>query len=233
VEVEVDVDATAPVRESTRAIVDRNLITGIATIQLITLQEDSPPLRDAPEGDGAAVIPEGESQQFAQTMNQLAQRADDTLGRISSTLSAENQAAIGETLENIRIASRNVNALTARLDTTLVSIGRAADSMRSSTQLATGDFHRLAYRYDTLGAEAGTSLRAATGVVQQVGADVSRLASRAEDLAGDADTELRLTGQQLRSAADAVGATAKKLNDPRAALFGPSSANLGPGETRP
>src|SRR4029453_8531378 len=121
VEVEVDVDATAPVRVSTRAIVDRNLITGIATIQLVTLQEDSRPLRDSPEGDGPAVIPEGESQlqQFSQTMNQLAQRAHDTLQRISSTLSAENQAALGETLENIRMASRNVNTLTARLDTTL------------------------------------------------------------------------------------------------------------------
>ncbi|HET6316104.1 MAG TPA: MCE family protein, partial [Chloroflexota bacterium] len=75
VEVLVEVDADAPVRESTRAIVDRNLITGLASIRLVTLQEDSPLLRKPPPGEAHAVIPEGESQlqQFSQTMSQLAQ----------------------------------------------------------------------------------------------------------------------------------------------------------------
>ena len=36
VEVDVEVDTSAPVRESSRAVVDRNLITGLATIRLVT-----------------------------------------------------------------------------------------------------------------------------------------------------------------------------------------------------
>ena len=77
-------DATAPVRRSTHAVVDRNLITGLASIRLVTLQEDSPLLTEA-----HAAIPEGESQlqQFSQTMSQLAQRADETMQRVSATLS--------------------------------------------------------------------------------------------------------------------------------------------------
>jgi hypothetical protein len=43
---------------------------------------------------------------------------------------------------------------------------------------------------------------------------------------------LRLTAQQLRSAADALGTTARRFGDPRAVLFGPSQASLGPGEER-
>jgi phospholipid/cholesterol/gamma-HCH transport system substrate-binding protein len=228
VDVTVEVDAAAPVRTSTRAVVDRNLITGIATIRLVTLQEDTPLLDRA-----HATIPEGESQlqQFSQTMSQLAQRADETMKRIGQALSPENQAALAETLENLRVASRSAGALTARMDTTLASIGRTAGSLQSTLTLATGDFHRLADRYDTLGAQAGADLGEATAAVRQLSGDVSRVAGRTEDFLGDAAIELRITSQQLRSAADALGTTSKKLGDPRAALFGPSAASLGPGET--
>ena len=40
----IGVDPATPVRESTRAVVDRNLITGMATIRLQNLNEDSPPI---------------------------------------------------------------------------------------------------------------------------------------------------------------------------------------------
>ena len=231
VEVDVEVEASAPVRESSRAVVDRNLITGLATIRLVTTDEKSP-LLQRPAGAPYAVIPEGESQlqQFSQTMNQLAERADVTMQRISETLSASNQAAIAETLENLRVASRQANTLATRMDTALASVGRAADGLQASTRTATADFHRLADRYDDVGAQAGAGIRDASVAVRQLSTDVSRLASRTEDLLGDADVELRVTGQSLRSAADSLGATSRKLGDPRALLFGPSEASLGPGE---
>jgi phospholipid/cholesterol/gamma-HCH transport system substrate-binding protein len=229
VEVTIDVDATAPVRKSTRAVVDRNLVTGIATIRLVTLQEDSPLLTDA-----RAQIPEGESQlqQFSETMSQLAQRADETMRRISATLSPANEAALAETLENLRVASRKAGAVAQRVDTTLASIDRAAGALQGSMTLATGDFHRLADRYDALGAQAGADLGTATAAVRQLSADVSRLSGRTEDFLSDADLELRITSQRLRSAADAVGTTSTKLGDPRALLLGPSPASLGPGESQ-
>ena len=234
VEVAVDVDSGAPVRESTRAVVDRNLITGLANIRLVTLQENSPLLRSVPPGEPSAVIPEGESQlqQITETMSQLAQRADETMRRVSATLSPENQAAISETLENLRMASRQASALAERSGTTLASIQRAADGLQKSTVLATGDFHRLADRYDTLGEQAGAELHDASAELRRLSGDVSRLSNRAEDLVGDADIELRLTSQQIRSAADAVSTTSRKLDDPRAALFGPRTSSLGPGETK-
>ena len=227
VDVMIDVDAAAPVRASTRAVVDRNLVTGIATIRLVTLQEDSPLLDQA-----HATIPEGESQlqQITQTMSQLAERADETMKRVDQVLSPQNQAAFAETLENLRVASGGAAALTRRLDTTLASVGHTADTLQSTLTGAAGDFHRLANRYDTLGAQAGADLGEATGAVHQLSGDVSRLAGRTEDFLGDAGLELRITGQQLRSTADAVGTTSRKLGDPRAALFGPPAASLGPGE---
>jgi phospholipid/cholesterol/gamma-HCH transport system substrate-binding protein len=204
VEVGIDVDAAAPVRTSTRAIVDRNLITGIATIRLESQQDDSP-LLDAAQTS----IPEGESQlqQFSQTASQLAQRADETMKRVGDALSPQNQAAFAETLQNLRVASRKADALAARADATLASIDRAAAALQSTATVATSDVHRLADRYDNLGAQAG-------------------------DFLGDASIELRMTGEQVRSAADVIGTTSKKLGNPRAAIFGPPASSLGPGEIK-
>ena len=229
VEVTVDVDETAPVRTSTRAVVDRNLVTGIATIRLVTMQEDSP-LLDRQH----SAIPEGESQlqQVSQTMTQLAERADETMKRIDQALSPQNQAAFAETLENLRVASRSAGTLTTRMDAALASMVRTADTARSTMALAAGDIHRLADRYDALGAQAGAKLGETTAAVQQLSGDVSRLAGRTEDFLGDAGIELRITGQQLRSAADTLSTTSKKLGDPRAAIFGPPAASLGPGENK-
>jgi phospholipid/cholesterol/gamma-HCH transport system substrate-binding protein len=231
VEADVEVDASAPVRESTRAVVDRNLVTGVATIRLVTLDDTSPLLR-APPGNTYAVIPEGESklQHFSETVNQLAQRADDTLRRVDATLSPANQAAFAEILENLRVALRSANALTTRAATTLASVDRAAGGLQAAAAVASTDFHRLADRYDALGAEAGAGVHEASDAVRQLSADVSRLTRRTEDVLGDADLELHLTGQKLRATADSLDTTARKFADPRALLLGPSGASLGPGE---
>jgi phospholipid/cholesterol/gamma-HCH transport system substrate-binding protein len=231
VEVDVDVDASAPVRESSRAAVDRNLVTGVAAIQLVTLDEASPLLR-APAGSTVAVIPEGETklQQFSQTVERLAQRADETLRQVETALSPRNQAAFAETLENLRLASRSAPALASGATGTLASVRHAADGLQDAARGAGEDFHRLADRYDTLGAQAGASVQEASETVRQVGADVSRLAGRAEDFLGGAGLELHLTGEQVRNTAEALDMSARKVGDPRALLFGPAKASLGPGE---
>jgi phospholipid/cholesterol/gamma-HCH transport system substrate-binding protein len=234
VEVEVGVDPTTPVRESTRAVVDRNLITGLATIRLLNVTEDSPPLKEAPPGEDEAVIAEGASQlqQFSETVNHLAQHADETLLRINDTLSAQNQAAFAETLDQLRMLTKSTNHAVTRLDGTLASIGGAADAVRTSTGVMSGEVQRLANRYDGLGAQTEVSIRELAGNMRQMSEGVARLSTRTDALLANSDFELRLTGQQLRSAADAMGATARKLGDPRAALFGPAEASLGPGEER-
>jgi hypothetical protein len=121
----------------------------------------------------------------------------------------------------------------ATANSTLVAIGRAAQSLETTTGAASADLHRLADRYDQLGAQAGRRLDDATAVVQQVGGDVSRLAGRAEGVAENADIELRVTGEKVRSAADALADTSRGLGNPRALLLGPARGSLGPGEDTP
>lgn len=234
VEVVVGVNPSTPVRQSTRAVVDRNLITGLSSIRLLNLDETTERLDAAQNGEDELVIAEGESQlqQLTDNLSELAQRTEETMKRISATLSPQNQAAVAETLANLQAVSRNAAGAMSRLDSTLQVIAGTAGTVRSTTAALGGDVKRLADRYDALGAQASEGVREMTGAVKKLGGDVALLANRTDLLLADTDAELALTAQQLRSSADALGTAGRKLSDPRAALFGPAEANLGPGEVR-
>ncbi len=232
VEVTVAVDSAAPVRESTRAVVERNLITGLASVRLVSTTESSPLLTTAPPGEKNPVIAEGASQlqQVSDSLNLLAARADETMRRINMTLSDQNQAALGATLSNLQLLSRSTEGVLTRLDGTLLSLGRAADELRVQSASLGADGHALAARYDTLGAETTTSIREIAGSIRQISADVSVLSTRAEGALADSDWQLRSTARQVETSAAALGQAARRLGDPKAALFGPAPESLGPGE---
>jgi ABC-type transporter Mla subunit MlaD len=215
-------------------VVDRNLVTGVASIRLLNVDETSPTIKRSVPGEPNPVIAEGASQlqQFSDTANELARRPDETLRRINETLSTQNETAITESLDNLRAVTRKADGAMTRLDQTLVSFGSAADQLRSSTRILSTDTHRLADRYDGLGVEATAGIREIAGTVRQLSTDVSRLSGRTENLLVNSDVELKSTSQQLRNAADSFGTAARRFSDPHAAIFGPTDANLGPGEGR-
>jgi phospholipid/cholesterol/gamma-HCH transport system substrate-binding protein len=233
VEVVVRVDGSAPVRQSTQAVVERHIVTGIASILLINFTEDSPPLTQVPPGEVYPVIAEGESQlqQVSQSLQELAQRATETMQRVSTTLSPENQRALTALLENLNRLAYNANRGLADLDRTVASVGAAAEEVRALSRGLGEDASRLAARYDKLGDEATVAAREAAAAMRQVSADVARISQRVDALLASGDVELRVTAQELRATADSLGAVARRLNDPRSVLWGPPEGGLGPGET--
>jgi len=232
VEVVIQVDDSAPVRQSTRADVERHLLTGIASIRLLNGDESSPPLKAVQPGEQFPIIAEGESeyQQISASMAQVAVRADETLKRINHALSDDNLKALGEILASLRRISANVDRSLAGLDRALASVGRAADEVRTLSAGVAGDARSLAARYDKLGEESTVAVREIAASIRRVSDDVARLSGRADALFADGGVELRATAQELRSAADSLGATARRLGDPGKVIYGPPPGSLGPGE---
>ncbi|HYD57213.1 MAG TPA: MlaD family protein [Burkholderiales bacterium] len=225
VEVFIRVEGSTPVRESTQAVVERHLVTGIASIRLLNSTEDSPRLTAVPAGEPYPVIAEGESriEQFSESLNHLAQRAEETMLRINATLSPENRAALAETLDSLRQASRGA-------EKSVASVGAAAEEVRKLAASIGADAHKLAQRYDSLGAQAGESLKDVGASVRALREDVARLTERADRLMASGEGELRSTARALREAAESLGEAAEGLRDPGQAIFGPPEGALGPGE---
>ena len=234
VEVTIGVSPKAPVRTSTRAVVDHNLVTSLATIRLVNGDETSALVARTESGDPHPVIAEGSSQlqQFSDTANELAGRADETMRRVITLLSPANTAAISATLVNLQDLTQHAGVAIEHLDRTVDSIGRTSEQARVALQAVGGDAHQIAIAVDELGKEAKTSLRDITGSTARLTADLSHIADASEALLGNSDLEVRATSQQLRATAAALGTTARKFSDPRAAVFGPAAENLGPGEAR-
>jgi len=233
VEVLIRVDGTAPVRQSTRADVERHLLTGIASIRLVNGREDSPPLTEAPAEEPYPVIAEGESEfhQVSESIAQMAYRADETLGRLNRTLSDENQAALREILVNLHRISSSVDRSLVGFDRAVAAVGLAADEVRTMSSGIAGDARKLAARYDKLGEESSVAVGEVSTAIRRIGSDVAQLSARTDALLADGNIELRVTAQELRATADSLGAAARRFSDPGRVLFGPARDSMGPGET--
>jgi phospholipid/cholesterol/gamma-HCH transport system substrate-binding protein len=232
VEALIAVEPSTPVRESTRATIDRNIVTGIANVRLENLTEQSPLLAKAPPGERYPVIAEGESptERVTKTLSQLAEQAAEVLERVQDTLSHKNRATLAETLASLERVTKHADTTLARVDATAAQLGGAAGEVRRLAASVAADARTLSARYDRLGADASDSVRELGAAIRQVSADMERLAQRADALLARSDGELRSTAEAVRSAADAVGSATTRLRDPRHILYGPAEGSLGPGE---
>ena len=109
------------------------------------------------------------------------------------------------------LSKENREAMTA----TLASIRGMADAIKKTAESS----QRVAVSADAAAREAAATLR-----------ELARTAAALERAADVSVHELRATAQEVRSSAEIVARTADRLDDPRAAIFGPNPAQLGPGE---
>jgi phospholipid/cholesterol/gamma-HCH transport system substrate-binding protein len=232
VRVTVRVAERTPVSQATAAVVQRNVLTGIARISLVTTGDPGPPLAAVQPGEQYPIIPEGTSdlQQIADAANRLAHSGAIALDNVNQVLSAENQKAFGQTLANVQQITTTLNSRLDRIDEVVVTIGRsAADVGRASR-----DFAETARQMQA-------AVGAATGQAQTALQDVSRAVGTLERESEAAvrraytaieigSLEISATAADLRSTADVMARAFDRLRDPRSALFGPAESQLGPGE---
>ncbi len=233
VHVSIRVDPSAPVRENTEAAVERNILTGLASITLVNPDEKSPLLTAVPPGEEHPVIAEGESeyQRFSKSLAQMAIRADDTMQRINSTLSDENRKAFVDILGNFnRITARMEHSM-SNLDHTVTSTGKAVEDFRVLSANLSKDAGRLAQRYDALGQEATIGVREFSAATRRIEQSLAGLSFSLEALIDDGNLELKATAREVRNAADALADAARKFNEPNKIIFGPGERSLGPGES--
>lgn len=232
VRVLIRIDRRTPVSTNTVAVVNRRFVTGIAKIDLETPDPPGPPLLAVPLHEAHSVIPEGTSNLDAITnrLNRVGETAAETLERLNDVLKPENRAAIDKTLANLRDLTAGLNKRVAELDRTLTAfeaaatkVGRASDSVTSFADGAAQDLRPALQQAERTMKDISTATIAlekqAAFLAQSVGSTVN---SSGDQLTA-AVTELKATGATLNRLLD-------RLQDPRAALLGPTNAQRGPGE---
>ncbi len=242
VRVVLEVDKRAPVLEGVKAVVSRNLLTGLAGVELRNAGHTGVPLMRVPPGESYPVIEEGvaDMTRMASLVAGLGETGHESLRRLNTLLSDDNQRELAGTL-------RNLNALTGGLRETVPEFGAAlADVRHAAEQLqATGaEITRRVgeggSRLDTVMASAQhtlsvaeDTLAAARGTLGQLDREVGAISLQLRLSADLATQEVQATSQSLRQAGEALQVAGRGLAEPGRLLYGPLPDELGPGEGAP
>ncbi|HEY0879275.1 MAG TPA: MlaD family protein [Zeimonas sp.] len=242
VDVVVRVERETPVSVNTRAVVGRNLVTGIARIDLETPGTPGPELAHVPDGERYPVIPEGTSDlaQIAGAMSRLAVSGEAALGNVRALLDEQNREQLIGAVVAVRELAEGLDARLEHVDAAVDSVVQTASSIQEASRRIAGSLASFS--------EEGTEVVRQLGPFVQQGRTsfdaITRSARALERAAGEvakglsstADTgalELQATARELRRSAEQLSRAAERLRDPRSALFGPSPRQLGPGEQLP
>jgi phospholipid/cholesterol/gamma-HCH transport system substrate-binding protein len=235
VSVTARIDEGVPVHAGAEAYIKRNLVTGIATVEINNGPSDSPLLNEAPRGERYPVIAEGTSDidKVATAVSQLAINGAQVLEKMNALLSDENQRAINQTLANLNELSTHLAANKESLDAAVQGIRDASDEFRfagaSISQAAT----RAEGSIVSVGQNADAALQEASAAMASLQRDASLISEQIQQLTETGVLQLTNVSRDVRTSAETLNTAGQRLSNPRTILFGPGQQQLGPGEKMP
>jgi phospholipid/cholesterol/gamma-HCH transport system substrate-binding protein len=235
VSVATRIDEGVPVHVGAAAYIKRNLVTGIASVEIDNGPSDSPLLSEVPKGERYPVIAEGSSDidKVATAVSRLAVNGAQVLEKMNTLLSDDNQRAISQTLANLDELSSHLAANKTGLDAAVQGIRDASDEFRfagaSISQAAT----RAEGSIVGVGQNADAALKEAIVAMAKLQQDASLISERIQQLSETGTLELTNVSRDVRTSADVLTTAGQRLSNPRAILFGPGKQQLGPGEKLP
>lgn len=226
------IDEGVPVHTGAVAFIKRNLVTGIAAIEITNGPSDSPLISNVPQGERYPVIAEGSSDidKVATALSRLAVNGAQVLEKMNMLLSDENQRAISQTLANLNELSGHLAANKQNLDAAVQGIRDASDEFR----LAGASIGQAATRAEgtivSVGQNADAALKEATAAMEKLQRDAGQISGQIQMLSETGTLEMTGISRDVRTSADVLTTAGQRLSNPRAILFGPDKKQLGPGE---
>ncbi len=198
--VQIGLEAGSPVKVDTKAVIQRNLLTGIANIDLVGSTQEAKALLQPIKGQGLPIIPEGQTglEAIQRTAPELLERTSLLVERVAQFLSPENKVSFEKVLNNLE-------AITGHASGDDNEIARA---LREVRQLA-ADMRVLVKNLDERSNQFAGSVNTAAQVLSHDSARLSK---------------------DIGLASRRIATTMESFEDPKTAFFGPEQSALGPGE---
>ena len=232
VKVVLRLEPETPVTTRTSAIITRNLLTGLAAVELTGSRNGDALLTNTNEMEPHPVIPEGSStfDQIAGSIPELLENVGKITSRVSAVFSDENVGLVSSILKQIDGFSSKADTSVQSLNNLLKDISKLSTELRTTSvevsKLAKGtsrDSHdALAKLSETLEQTKKTFAELET----QTHAVATSLVNTSQVISQQVVT----VGQSISEAADSVSHTADSFENPRSLITGPSEKALGPGE---
>jgi phospholipid/cholesterol/gamma-HCH transport system substrate-binding protein len=234
VRVIVKLEHKTPVKVDTRAIIVRNLLTGLAVVDLIGSSRESPLLAAQSSEETLPIIREGRSrlEAIASNMPDLLRDVGSAVSRINTFLSPENEAAFQSILANLN----QVSGALAKNEQTIEQVLLSSKTFLEGATKASDSVNRFSseasHGMSMINVQLESGLKELRELIRGLGSasgELSRTVSQSAQLINQDMTQLT---RSVDEAARAISTTAERYEDPRAVVFGPSERALGPGEER-
>ena len=233
VNVTIRIDRKSPVSDNTVATISRNILTGLASISLVTPGAPGPELTKIAPGEQYPVIPEGESRELNAAVDRFALTGARAFDSLDQLLNKENREAFAATLANLRQLSNAISQRVGKLDAVADALVRNSNELAKSSLEIAAAVDRVSVSAQPVASQAEATLRDISHAAQSLERETSALAENLNGAADSSALEISATAQELRATAEILASAADRLKDPRALVLGPTPAQLGPGEKLP
>lgn len=235
VKVTIRIARQTPVSDNTVATVSRNILTGLANINLVTPGMPGPELTKIAPGEEHPVIPEGESRlaELTAAVDRLALTGASALDSLDQLLNKENREAFAATLANLRQLSGELSQRMGKLDAVADALVKSSTEFGKSSREIAAAVDRVSASAQPVAGQAEVTLRDLSHAVHDLERETASLVAKLDGAADSSALEISGTAQELRATAEILARAADRLKDPRALILGPSPAQLGPGEKLP
>ena len=233
VNVTVRTDRKSPVSDNTVATIGRNILTGLASISLVTPGAPGPELTKIAPGEEYPVIAEGESSELSSAVDRFALAGASAFDSIDRLLNKENREAFAAMLASLRQLSGALSQRVGKLDAVADALVRNSNEFAKSSREIAAAVDRVSASAQPVASLAEATLRDVSHAAQSLEHETSAVAMKLDGAADSSALEISATARELRATAEILARAADQLKDPRALILGPSPAQLGPGEKLP
>lgn len=233
VKVTLALNADTPVKTDTEAVIRRNLLTGLATIDLINSSKQSKLLTQIPTDELYPVIPEGKTKLdvFADSLPNLLSNVQELTQHANSFLSEENAVAFHSILANAAEMTESLKSSEQQLKRTLdhlasfgAELERVSKSLTKFTDKSDARFQQVS---DELTSALAT-IRSLAGHLDKQSDEITKTVTSAFDVLRHSMGSM---AQDISDATQRIATTLEHYEEPRTILFGKPSGSLGPGES--
>ncbi|HUL94060.1 MAG TPA: MlaD family protein [Burkholderiales bacterium] len=233
VDATIRIDRRAPVSENTVATISRNVLTGLASVNLVTSGTPGPELTKVPGGERFPVIAEGDSRELTAAIDRLALAGAGALDSLDQLLNKENREAFAATLANMRELSAALSQRMGKLDAAADALAKGSADLGTASRDIAAAVDRVAASAQPVASQAEVTLRDLSNAARNLERETAALTGKVDGITDSGALEIGATALQLRATAEILARAADRLKDPRAAILGPGPAQLGPGEKLP
>lgn len=230
----IKLNASTPIHVDSRAFIKRNVVTGIATVEITNPQADTPLLTLIPQGEQYPVIAEGSSDldKVTTDISKMAESGAQLLDKMNLLLDVNNRAAVAKTLDNLEQLSAQLVEHKEVLDKAIHNFNDAAVAVK----LTANNFNETTSHVDaqllTLSQKANLTLDQATASMADIQHQSVIVSQQLQILTNTANYQLKQIGKDVREGSAALTVTGQRYANPRELLFSIGKAEIAPGESK-